>query len=98
MEKSFKVGEIVKIVDSDGYMFDPGISALKGCKLKDIWGIIVGLDSSNPIALVWLFSKKDGQLLSLADKLRPWRFSFSALAHVKQKEREEYNFCSCDTR
>jgi len=95
MKKSFEIGEIVKLVDSDGFIIGPGIPPLKGCKLKDIWGIIVDtnwLDNSNPIASVWLFSKKDGQLLSLADKLRPWKFSFSALEHVEQKEREKYNF------
>ena len=95
MKKSFEVGEIVKLVDSDGYIIDPEISALKGCKLKDIWGIIVDtywLDNSNQIASVWLSSNKDGQLLSLSNKLRPWKFSFSALEHVEQKEREKYNF------
>ncbi|DBA34970.1 TPA_asm: hypothetical protein vir526_00005 [Caudoviricetes sp. vir526] len=95
MKKSFEVGEIVKLVDSDGYIIDPEIPMLKGCKLKDIWGIIVDtywLDNSNQIASVWLFSNKDGQLLSLSNKLRPWKFSFSALEHVEQKEREKYNF------
>lgn len=95
MKKSFKVGEIVKLVDSDGYIIDPEISALKGCKLKDIWGIVVDvamIDEPDPLAIVWLFSKKDGQLLSLSDKLHPWSFPFSALKHVGQKEREKYNF------
>jgi len=95
MKESFKVGEIVKLVDSNGYIIDPEMSALKGCKLKDIWGIVVdvaGRDESDPLAIVWLFSKKDGQLLSLSDKLHPWSFSFSALEHVEQKERERYSF------
>jgi hypothetical protein len=95
MKKSFEIGEVVKLMDSDGFIFGPEIPMLKKCKLKDIWGIVVDvnwLDNSNPLASVWLFSKKKGQLLSLADKLRPWKFSFSALEHVEQAEREKYNF------
>jgi hypothetical protein len=95
MKKSFVIGEIVKLVDSDGFIISSEIKMLKGCKLKDIWGIIVDvnwLDNSNPIATVWLFSKKKGQLLSLTEKFRPWSFSFSALEHVEQDEREKYNF------
>lgn len=95
MKESFKVGEIVKLVNPGGYIIDPEISALKGCKLKDIWGIVVdvaGRDEPDPLAIVWLFSKKDGQLLSLNEKLRPWSFSFSALKRVGQRERKKYNF------
>jgi hypothetical protein len=90
MKKSFVVGEIVKLVNSDGYIIGPGLPPLKGCGLKDIWGIIVG--TSETLATVWLFSKKTGQLLSLTEKLHPWSFSFPALEHVEQKERERYNF------